>query len=89
MGMLDLERECRCQVKNVRARNYVQTEVSVLHKFFKNLKIFYILQVLAKGMVELAHLMKGGGPAFIFGSNLPIFWVHALLGFETPTIKSN
>jgi len=19
----------------------------------------------------------GGGPAFIFGSNLPIFWVHA------------
>ena len=30
-----------------------------------------------KGMVELAHLMSGGGPAFIFGSNLPIFWVHA------------
>ena len=30
-----------------------------------------------KGMVELAHLMWGGGPAFIFGSNLPIFWVHA------------
>ena len=25
------------------------------------------------GMVEMSYLMWGGGPAFIFGSNLPIF----------------
>jgi len=31
----------------------------------------------------------GGGPAFIFGSNLPIFWVHAYLVIEIPKIKSN
>ena len=31
----------------------------------------------------------GGSPAFIFGSNLPIFWLHASLVIEIPKIKSN
>ena len=35
-----------------------------------------IFKFAMKGMVELAHLIWGGGPAFIFGSNLPIFWLH-------------
>ena len=35
--------------------------------------------LLIKGMVELASLIQGGGrgAAFIFGSNLSMFWLHA------------